>query len=222
MTKILVTRPRLEGERTAAKLRQLGFEPVLVPVLEIAALDVIWPAKPAALVATSANAFLEATPWHDLPLYTVGDQTAEAARRAGFQNVISAQGSVTDLIALLRAQSLQPIVYLAGNPRKPDLERAFSHMIVVETYAAREVSHPPADVLSALISKDNLQILHYSRRSAEAFLKLLAQSGLTPGLLNARHICISADAAAPFHALNIPAFIAEKPDERSLFAAILR
>ena len=61
----------------------------------------------------------------EVPLYTVGDATAQAAEEAGFASVFSAKGRVGELAGLLIAQ-LSPgggaVLYAAGADRTGDLE----------------------------------------------------------------------------------------------------
>ena len=63
-------------------------------------------ARYGAVIVTSANALrgiaphLTASRLLELPLFTVGEHTAEAARRAGFNKVISADGDAAELCAI--------------------------------------------------------------------------------------------------------------------------
>ena len=83
--RVLVTRPAGQADRTAARLRAAGHEPVLAPVLVIAATGAAWPTPLDALVLTTAQAAL-AMPetavrdWRDVPAFAVGQRTAEALR----------------------------------------------------------------------------------------------------------------------------------------------
>src|SRR5580692_10863133 len=96
---ILVTRPLPDGETTAVALRARGFEVLLAPMLrfEPVAFHDDGDASYGAVIVTSANALravvsrLDGSPLLKLPLFAVGDHTAEAARAAGFANVISAK-----------------------------------------------------------------------------------------------------------------------------------
>ena len=76
------------------------------PVLDIRPVAVSRPAgRPDALVFTSAHAVrhhpLEPG-WWGIPVYTVGDRTAEAAQRSGYRLIRSANGDVDDLQRLIR------------------------------------------------------------------------------------------------------------------------
>src|SRR6201996_6099704 len=122
--RLLVTRPEPDAERTAAVLRARGHEVLVSPLLRIEPLPdaAIGPGPVAALLVTSANvapaiaAHARFAQLRLLPLFAVGDRSAEALRAAGFADVTSAQGDVGDL-ATLAASRIAPgaaLLYLAG------------------------------------------------------------------------------------------------------------
>src|ERR671930_465935 len=103
--KLLVTRP--QGERTAAALRARGHDPLLAPLLRIEPIDVDLAGTFVAVVLTSVNA-ARALATHSqraeltkLPMFAVGQRSAQAAREIGFENVTSADGDITDLAGLI-------------------------------------------------------------------------------------------------------------------------
>ena len=117
-----MTRAQPGAARTAERLAALGFEPVVAPLLAIRPL----PSPPpdlngvAALAFTSRNgvdAFAALTAERGLPVFTVGDATAERARQAGFPDVRSASGAIDDLARLLAAEAPGPV--LAPGAREP-------------------------------------------------------------------------------------------------------
>src|SRR5580698_11135853 len=100
---VLVTRPHPDDEATAASLRAKGFEVLLAPMLRLepVAFNDDTDARYGAVIVTSANA-LRGIAQHlaghrllKLPLFAVGEHTAAAARRAGFTNVIPANGDAS-------------------------------------------------------------------------------------------------------------------------------
>ena len=226
--RILVTRAREDAAFTAARLQALGHEPVLAPVLEIMPLEFVWPQKPRALVATSAHAFIKPPPadWHDLPLYVVGETTARAAAKLGFTRDVIVREDVGGLAALLGTRESSGALYLAARHRKPILETAIPGLSVLETYEARARDHLLEDTLDQLKSSRIDVVLHYSRRSAEIFVRLIHQQNINLAKLVTTHICLSRDVAVP---LQTPAFngksalrvkIAASPDEASLMDLI--
>lgn len=104
--KVWVTRAEPGASRTAERLRALGHEPLVAPVLEGRRLPVdIDLTGVGALAFTSGNgvrAFAELHAERGLPAYAVGEATARAAREAGFGVVISANGAVADLARTIR------------------------------------------------------------------------------------------------------------------------
>ena len=143
---ILVTRPQPDNETTAAALRAKGFEVLLAPMLrfEPVAFHDDADARYGAVIVTSANALRAIAPISPaaglltLPLFAVGERTAEAARHAGFGDVAVADGNAAalrDLIAAsARAKTLKKastLLYLAGADLAGDLagelgERGFN------------------------------------------------------------------------------------------------
>ena len=110
--RLLVTRPAVDGERTAEKLRARGHDVLLAPLLQVEMLgDAELGAGPWAAVAiTSANAayavnaHARRAELSALPAYAVGRRTAAAARAAGFAEVASADGGVDETPDLYRCR----------------------------------------------------------------------------------------------------------------------
>jgi uroporphyrinogen-III synthase len=105
---VWITRTEPGADRLADRVREAGFEIVVSPLL-VRDPD-FRPAGPvldgvAALAFTSVNglAFADLTPRRDWPVFAVGDRTAEAARRKGFTEVVSAAGDATSLAARIAA-----------------------------------------------------------------------------------------------------------------------
>jgi uroporphyrinogen-III synthase len=235
---LLVTRPQPECERTAAELRSRGHEVTVVPLLRIEAVaQAHLGAGPwAAVLFTSANAvraighnrrFKELAA---LPAYVVGARTRAAAEAAGFAAVTSADGDVDDLMSLILAQPPAPnlpLLYLAGSDRAGDLAEALQpHGLQVETavvYRSVMVADLRPDVRAALAAGRIDAVLHYSARTAEAFLAAATTPGLTDTSTRIRHLCLSAQVAAPLLAAGAQAVeVASEPNELALFECIRR
>jgi len=104
MTACIITRTEPGAHATAEVVRGLGLTPLIIPAARVevtpATLDL---ANVQALLMTSAAAArsIQMTDaLRALPLYAVGDATAEAALTAGFETVISAGGDGATLAAL--------------------------------------------------------------------------------------------------------------------------
>jgi uroporphyrinogen-III synthase len=220
--RLLVTRPSDQAARTAQRLRILGHDPVLAPVLAIAPTKAEFPAGPFDLVlATSAQAFLAGAP-PLAPLACVGEKTAIAGRAAGFAVVAQVAPDAEALAnSLLGAGAPKRVLYLAAPDRKPQLERQLRAgawtVEVVETYAALPVRAWPEAIMLALSAGAIDGVLHYSPRSAELALGLIGEAAA--GLA---HFCLSPAVAAVCrgHAPPHVIFVASQPDEDSLLTLI--
>jgi uroporphyrinogen-III synthase len=234
--RVLVTRPEGDAERTAAALRRRGHDVLLAPMLrvELVADAEIGAGRWACVAMTSANA-ARSIAWHarmralaSLPVFTVGRQTAAAAREAGFTRVESADGDLHELARLLAARCKGlpgAVLYLAGEDRAGDLAGALgAHGLRVATcviYRTVEVGTLPDEVRRALRAGALAAVLHFSRRSAQAFVRALADAGLVDKSLGMRHYCLSPQVREPLVAAGIQDIqVAAKPDEESLLALV--
>jgi len=231
MVRMLVTRPEPDASETAARLNALDIEAVIDPLLISDTLPTTLPdaAGFAALAVTSANALRALDDRGDLPrlrhlpLYAVGDRTAEVARRHGFTQVTSAQGSFDDLVALLaRAGVDGPILYPAAQQQAGDLGKALApHGIMVITtpvYAMR-----PATALSpatrAGLDGGIDAALFYSRRTAETFADLAGGLGERSRL---GVLCLSEAVAEPLVAAHfVRVSLADHPSEEAMMGLAL-
>jgi uroporphyrinogen-III synthase len=230
--RVLVTRPEPDNARTAAKLLARGCEVMLAPLLrvEVIAADRVdirgaWDV----LALTSVNA-VRALAGHPrlasllaTPLYAVGGRTADAAFALGFDNVISADGDAHDLVRVMKThfRAGARVLYLAGEDRSADLagELAASR-IAVETkvvYRAVKVSKFPADVRDALAAGRLDGVLHFSRRTAAAYVACAAAAGIANQALAAAHYCLSRQVAEPLTAAGAGTLsVAKEPTEDAL------
>lgn len=228
---VLVTRPAEAAERTVETLVERGHQAVVSSVLDIVATDAPWPQGVVdAALATSAHAFahLRADPdWplpetrRLLPLYLVGERTQKAARARGFEGPADVAIDAQDLATRILAQANRPAraVYLAGRDRKSELEDRLTaadfSLDVLEVYDARAAAGLSEDAIERLHSGKLDAVLHYSRRSAEIFLRLAAAADLTVAAL--LHVAISEDAATPLRGAQLPRIaVAAEPKEQSL------
>jgi uroporphyrinogen-III synthase len=239
---VLVTRPQPDDEATAASLRSKGFEVLLAPMLrfEPVAFHDDTDARYGAVIATSANALRGIEPHiagHrllQLPLYAVGEHTAAAARRLGFSKVIPANGDATALrdlmLASVKAKELKKtstLLYLAGADLARDLagelgERGFT-VVTYTTYRMIPVTRLPREVGDAFAANQVEAVLHYSRRSARAFLEAARTAGVEISALAIPQCCISAAVALVVRdAGATQVMVAATPDENSLFEALAR
>lgn len=127
--RVLVTRPEQDARQTAATLEALGFEAVIEPVLKVEPVAFDRPTGSfAASIATSANAIriiasdANLVRFRAMPLFVVGTHSGEAARRAGFQQVMIAEGDGRSLAKMLMACFPGArVLYFAGASRAQDI-----------------------------------------------------------------------------------------------------
>jgi|SRR5579863_5495357 len=239
---VLVTRPQPDDEATARALRTRGFEVLLAPMLRFEALAFHEDADAhyGAIILTSANALrgiasgLNGSPMLKLPLFAVGDHTAAAAREAGFEQVISARGDAGNLrdcvLASVKAKALKktsPLLYFAGADLARDLaselgERGFT-VVTQTTYRMVPLSSLPRATCDAFVANQIEAVLHYSRRSARAFLESVRAAGVEISALSVPQCCISAGVASLLRdAGATQVLVAASPDENALFALLDR
>jgi uroporphyrinogen-III synthase len=209
--RILLTRPQPGATQTADALQARGHVPIVAPLFQIEILSKVDPkaAEWAAILLTSANALLGIvksagrSAWRGVPVFTVGDRTAQAAREAGFTNVTSAAGNVNDLIGVIAAQLKPParLLYLVGEERTGDLAGALqAKNFAVDTVVVYRFLVAPAlpGPAAAALTSDIEGVLHFSRRGAEIFLNAARNSRLLEAALNKPvHFCMSEQVAVP-------------------------
>lgn len=230
--RLLVTRPEPEATRTAERLRALGHEPVMAPLLETCFLDPPPPSfEPSAILLTSTNGLrgLMRWPvpasWFELPVLAVGDRTAEAARAAGFTQVQSADGDGQALATLALATldaAAGTLLYPAAVDRAGNwTERliAAGHALsLVEIYRMDPVARLPDSVVDDLHQRRIDGVLLYSPRTAETFSRLVAGLDPQPPVSHLPIYALSPNVAA---ALTFGATsIAGKPTDDALLAMI--
>jgi len=233
--KLLVTRPEPDGERTAAALRARGHEVWLAPLSRIEPLSPeLGPGPWAAVLITSANAAraLEVHQRHQevirLPVLAVGRRSRQAARRAGFDHIVSANGTAKDLVhlaAALYAGEGPPLLYLAGADRATDLvaELAEASVPVEMRVIYQSVANAdlPGDAADLLRRGGLGGVVHFSRRGAEFFLQAAVRKGLIVAALATMHFCLSARVAEPLAAAGAKTVrVANRPTEESLLQLI--
>lgn len=222
--RVAITRAMPEAVRTAERVRALGHEAILAPLLTIVPCGYDTSTAGAqALIFTSSNgvrAFPDARGAREKIVLAVGDATAEAARAAGFADVRSAVGDVAALAELAKA-SLDPragkLIHIGGDHVAGDLAGALA---VLGFQVERRVAY--AAVAAAILPEAFFGpldiVLFHSARAAETFLALGA-----PGAERLVAGCLSpavAEAAAKAAWREI--VVAPAPREDALLSAALR
>ena len=239
---VLVTRPHPDDEATAGALRARGFEVLQAPMLRFEPVPFHddADARYGAIIVTSANALRAIAPHLadsrllKLPLFAVGEHTASAARDAGFGQVLTAKGDAAALrdlvLAAVKSKQLKKastLMYLAGADLARDLagelgEKGFT-VVTHTTYRMIPASSLPREICDAFVANRIEAVLHYSRRSARAFLDAARSGGVEISALALPQCCISSAVASILRdagATQVTA--AAQADENALFEALSR
>jgi uroporphyrinogen-III synthase len=234
---VLITRPAPENEATAEALRGRGFEPMLAPMLVFQALPFqIEDGRDfRGLILTSTNA-LRAIASHPLarlqglPAFAVGARTAQAAREAGFRDVRVAEGDAASLRNLIIASAperrgVPPLLYLSATDIGRDLGGELGlrgiNIVAVPVYRMARLDDF-TDVVRAAFARQGIDaVLHYSRRSALAFIAATRRAGLEISALALPQLCLSETIAATLREAGADRpIVARTPTETDLLDAL--
>jgi uroporphyrinogen-III synthase len=179
--RLLIIRPQPGADATARLARLAGIEPVTSPLFEIQPLA--WLAKdPAhydALMLTSTNAVRHAgaalAALLPLPVYAVGEATANAARAAGFHVIFAGGTDANALLVQAAANGDARLLWLTGGhqsrinlPPGVTLDSALVY---------NSAALAPAQAFIELLSSPILVALH-SVRAARHFLTICEAHGI--------------------------------------------
>jgi uroporphyrinogen-III synthase len=224
---VWVTRAQPAADATAAKVRGLGMEAVVEPLLEVrrteaAPIDL---AGVSAIAFTSANAvaaFAERSPERALRVFAVGDATAAAARTHRFASVLSARGDVQALAAALAARNRELpglILYPAAADPAQDLAGALEAvgLQVRQVTLYETVALEPSQALIERLPEIDAALVH-SAKAAKALAGVL-KAHPAPGLTA---YCLSRQIARSLSRAGLAALLsAEAPNEPSLLGLLL-
>lgn len=164
----------------------LAVRPIVQPAPDLTAFT--------ALAFTSPNGvavFADLTADRSLPVFAVGDATAERARLAGFETVSSASGALADLAWLIAGEAAGRLLVPGAREPAGDLDALLDgavETVILPVYEATETwARPPADFEA---------VLAHSPRAATAIARALGRTGGAGRLA----VAISAAAAAPLAA----------------------
>jgi uroporphyrinogen-III synthase len=223
---VWITRAQPGADATASRVRMLGLEAIVEPLLEVrpiedAAIDL---ADVCAIAFTSANAvaaFAKLRSERNLRVFTVGDATAAAARAQRFTAVLSAQGDVGTLAAALagrRRELAGVILYPAAAEPAQDLAGALTAvgLNVRQTALYETVALTPSEALTERLPQIEGVLLH-SAKAARGLAGFLKQ---TP----APHLaafCLSRQVARPLSRAGLAVTVcAATPNETALLSLL--
>jgi uroporphyrinogen-III synthase len=233
--RLLVTRPEPDATQQAEKLRGMGHEPVLAPLLTIEML----PCVPLdlegaqAVIVTSRNVLraIAARPElieaRNLPLYAVGDATARMAAELGFRQIVAGPGTGEQLADLI-ARELDPgkgaLVHLAGGMLAFDMKSALEAKGFTirqpALYQAVAAEALPANALGLLLEGRLDGAIFMSPRTAAIFAGLTAAHGVVTQASQLRCYCLSQAVAGALAPLGAKVVVSPNPREEELLALI--
>ena len=234
----LVTRPEPEGSKLKGLIENLGYEAVVEPLMEaellpeaIDDLDGV-----SALIATSRNALRslsQSAYLHDalaIPLFAVGQGTAELARELGFERIAVGPGSVSGFAAAI-AGTLDPadglILHLAGDVLAGDLAGELQQLgfrvLQPRVYRMKAAEALGEGTREAIGEGAIDGVVLMSPRTARIYAGLIKRHGLTDAAAEVVHVCLSDAIARSLAPLGeVPVEVADSPSLNALLELIER
>ena len=201
---ILITRPLIDSEDLMGKLFSLGHKIVHIPTLKISAANVssVDAKKYDAFIFTSANAI------RNLKLvnqdtnkicFCVGSITEKIVRLKGYNNTISAGGTVNALKNIIlnsdQIDKKKSIAYFCGDYISSNLDKELKN----EGFQVDKIINYTSEKITELNEENNKIIKNhppdiifiYSQRSAESFIEIVKKYSLNGLMTESRVLCIS-------------------------------
>lgn len=228
---IWVTRTADGADKTARAIEALGHTAIVAPVLTVEALDVRLDAPFDAVIFTSRNgvkAFAAGSPRRDAPAWCVGDATADAARDAGFDAIVSAEGDVEALFELMKTKAPRQFRYLYASAKQPSAP--LTAWLWAEGFRVSQTPvYDTVAVKPALSDRDLQRITHvliHSARGGHEVARYLTARG-NFAFTNPWFICMSEGAWQGFAAAartlsdDVKRRIASEPTEAAMLDFLL-
>ncbi len=231
--RLLITRPREDAENLADQLARLGHETLIEPLLEIHDLA---PTEPLpdhvqAVLVTSANglrAFARLSDRRHVAVMAVGEASAQAAIRAGFDQVESAGGDVRALAEMVRDKCHPDggtLLHVAASRVAGDLsgqlQKAGFDVHRAVLYQAIKAAGLSETARAEIAAGKIDGVLLFSPRTAETFVALMQKAGLTDRCEQMTACCLSPAVAQKVSAITWARLaIAADPNQASLIDII--
>ena len=201
---ILITRPLIDSEDLMGKLFSLGHKIIHVPTLKIssAKLKPINSKNYDAFIFTSANAI------RNLKLinldknklcFCVGAITEKIVRQQGYNNTISAGGTVNALKNIIinsdQLDKKKLLAYICGDNITSNLDQELQkegfQIEKIINYTSEKIQELNETTNKLIKSHPPDIIFVYSKRSAESFIELVKKYSLNGLMTDSRVMCIS-------------------------------
>ena len=208
---ILITRPLIDSEDLMGKFFSLGHKIIHIPTLKISPvkLEPIDEEKYSAFIFTSANAIrnLKVHKQDKSKLcFCVGAITEKIARMSGYNNTISAGGTVNALKNLIissdQIDEKSKIAYFCGDNVSYDLDLELKKEGIktnkIINYTSEKITDLNEENKKIIFSHPPDIIFVYSARSAESFVEIVKKHSLYPLMTDSKVMCISKKVADIF------------------------
>jgi len=201
---ILITRPLIDSEDLMGKLFSLGHKIVHIPTLKISAYNAnpVDAKKYDAFIFTSANAIrnlkLDNQDTNKI-CFCVGSITEKIVRLKGYNNTISAGGTVNALKNIIlnsdQIDKKKSIAYFCGDYISSNLDKELKN----EGFQVDKIINYTSEKITELNEENNKIIKNhppdiifiYSQRSAESFIEIVKKYSLNGLMTESRVLCIS-------------------------------
>ena len=201
---ILITRPLIDAEDLMGKLFSLGHKIVHIPTLKISAAN----ASPVDAKKYDAFIFSSANAIRNLKLdnqdtnkicFCVGSITEKIVRLKGYNNTISAGGTVNALKNIIlnsdQIDKKKSIAYFCGDYISSNLDKELKN----EGFQVDKIINYTSEKITELNEENNKIIKNhppdiifiYSQRSAESFIEIVKKYSLNGLMTESRVLCIS-------------------------------
>ena len=200
---IVITRPKEDSLQLIERLIKLGHTVTHLPVIKVERLETkkINFQNYKAVIFTSSNAvkFLNIDKFDSkIKCYCVGKSTESAARRVGFVNTYSSEGTVDSLIELI-IRSFEnksgKLLYLSSEFISKDLDIDLTNagftIDRVSNYTTLPVEEIDKNIIDLLKKKSPDAIFVYSSKSAKNLFNLINKYSLLNVVTQSNLMCIS-------------------------------
>ncbi len=205
---ILITRPKEDAEVLAAALQEMGFNPIIEPLLTIEPiykdkklLESLLAKNPQAVLITSKYAVValaHMTALRNISILTSGETTAACAREAGFKNVASVNDTARVLVEYI-LKHFEPkngsILYVRGAEVTEDIEGQLSEkdfsIESVIVYNARPASEFSGNLIEKINRGGVDAVVFFSQNTANTYIKHAVANQLAGAHQNMIAICLS-------------------------------
>ena len=201
---ILITRPLIDAEDLMGKFFSLGHKIIHIPTLKLSAanIDPVDAKKYDAFIFTSVNAIRNLKLInHDKSkiCFCVGSITEKIVRQAGYNNTITAGGTVNALKNIIlnsdQIDKKKSIAYFCGDNISSNLDEELKqegHQIdKIINYTSEKITDLNEENNKIIKSHPPDIIFIYSRRSAESFIEIVKKYALNGLMTESRVLCIS-------------------------------